>query len=413
MGEVFELELSGMAYGGAAVGRYQGRAIFVPYAIAGERVRAEVVEDRRRYANARLVEVLVPSPDRVQSPCPHFGPGPEGPCGGCQWQHIAYPAQLRFKQQVLAEQLRRIGGFADPPLRPPVPSPSPWAYRNQARFGVDQQGRLGYRALNSHRIVPIRECHILDPRLLELFQSLDLDLPGLKSLTLRVGTASGELMMVMETEGDEPPELETDLPVSVVLHLRDGTSAVLVGNSDIVEEVAGRAFHISAGSFFQVNTPLAEAMVERVLSCLALKGTETVLDAYSGVGLFTAHIAPHAARVIAIEADPAAVTDAEINLDEFSHIELYQAAVEDVLPTLEVTLDAAVLDPPRAGCAPAVLDALIRLGPPRLVYVSCDPSTLARDCQRLAAGGYRLAEVQLFDLFPQTYHIESISLLTR
>jgi len=413
MGEVFELELSGMAYGGAAVGRHQGRAIFVPYAIAGERIWAEIVEDRRRYAHARLVEVLAPSPDRVQPPCPHFGPGPAGPCGGCQWQHIAYPAQLRFKQEVLADQLRRIGGFADPPLQPPVPSPLPWAYRNQARFGVDREGRLGYRAFNSHRIVPIRECHILDPRLLELFQSLDLDLPGLKSLTLRVGTTSGELMMVMETEGDEPPALETDLPVSVVLYLRDGTSAVLVGNSDIVEEVAGRTFHISAGSFFQVNTPLAEAMVRRVLSHLALKGSETVLDAYSGVGLFTAHIAPRAARVIAIEADPAAVTDAEVNLDEFSHIELYQAAVEDVLPALEVTLDAAVLDPPRAGCAPAVLDALIRLGPPRLVYVSCDPSTLARDCQRLAAGGYRLAEVQLFDLFPQTYHIESISLLTR
>jgi 23S rRNA (uracil1939-C5)-methyltransferase len=407
-----ELQLTGMAYGGAAVGRHEGRAIFVPLAIAGERVRAEIVEDKGRYANARLVEVLTPSPDRVEPRCPHFGPGPEGPCGGCQWQHIAYLAQVRFKHEILADQLRRVGGFADPPLLPPVPSGSPWAYRNQTRFGVARgEGRLGYRAPNSQRIIPIRECHIIDERLLALYQDLDLELSGLKSLALRVGTATDELMMVLDTEGDEAPALETDLPISVALQFRNGTSATLVGTSDIVEEVNGRAFYISAGSFFQVNTPLAGAMVQQVLAHLDLKGDETVLDAYSGVGLFTAFIAPHAARVIAIESNASAVADAQINLDEFDNVALYQADVEDVLPTLDGVLDAAVLDPPRTGCAPGVLDALIRLRPARIVYISCDPSTLARDCKGAAAGGYHLAATQLFDVFPQTYHIESISLL--
>jgi 23S rRNA (uracil1939-C5)-methyltransferase len=411
MGQVIDLELTDMAYGGAAVGRHEGRVVFVPYAIAGERVRVEIVEEKKRYAQARFMEVLTPSPDRVQPPCPHFGPGPEGPCGGCQWQHIAYPAQVRFKQAILADQLRRIGGFSNPPLLPPVPSPSPWAYRNQARFGVSPDGRLGYRAMNSQRILPIRECHIIDPRLLALFQSLDLEPAGLNGVTLRVGTATEELMLVLEIAGDELPAVETDLPLSCVLQFEDGSSVVLVGEGDLVEEVAGRRFRVSAGSFFQVNTPLAEKLVERVLSYLALTGRETVLEAYSGVGLFTAFLAPHAARVIAIESDPSAVADAQVNLDEFNHIELYQAEAEEVLPMLGVALDAAVLDPPRTGCAPAVIDALIRLRPSRLVYVSCDPATLARDCRRLAAGGYRLAATQLVDMFPQTYHIESVSLL--
>lgn len=412
MGRVIELELTDMAYGGAAVGRYEGRVVFVPYAIAGERVRVEIVEEKKRYAQARLIDVLAPSPDRVQPPCPHFGPGPEGPCGGCQWQHIAYPAQVRFKQAILADQLQRIGGFSDPPLLSPVPSPSPWGYRNQARFGVSPDGQLGYRAMNSQRIIPIRECHIIDPRLLALFQALDLEPAGLEGVTLRLGTATEELMLVLEMAGDEVPALETDMPLSCVLLFRDGSSVVLVGEGDLVEEVAGRRFHISAGSFFQVNTHLAEKLVERVLSYLALTGCETVLEAYSGVGLFTAFLAPHAARVIAIESNPSAVADAQVNLDEFNHIELYQAEVEEVLPVLEMALDAAVLDPPRAGCAPAVIDALIRLRPPRIVYVSCDPATLARDCKRLAMGGYRLAATQLVDMFPQTYHIESVSLLT-
>ncbi|MER3544060.1 MAG: 23S rRNA (uracil(1939)-C(5))-methyltransferase RlmD [Chloroflexota bacterium] len=411
MGQVIDLELTDMAYGGAAVGRREGRVVFVPYAIAGERVRVEIVEEKKRYAQARLMEILTPSPDRVQPPCPHFGPGPEGPCGSCQWQHIAYPAQVRFKQAILADQLRRIGGFSDLSLLPPVPSPSPWAYRNQARFGVSPDGRLGYRAMNSQRILPIRECHIIDPRLLTLFQSLDLEPAGLNGVTLRVGTATDELMLVLEVAGDERPAVETDLPLSCVLQFEDGSSVVLVGEGDLMEEVAGRRFQVSAGSFFQVNTPLAEKLVERVLNYLALTGRETVLEAYSGVGLFTAFLAPQAARVIAIESNPSAVADAQINLDEFNHIELYQAEAEEVLPVLEVALDAAVLDPPRTGCAPAVMDALIRLRPSRLVYVSCDPATLARDCRRLAAGGYRLAATQLVDMFPQTYHIESVSLL--
>ena len=411
MGRVIELELTDMAYGGAAVGRHEGRVVFVPYAIAGERVRVEIVEEKKRYAQARFIEVLTPSPDRAQPPCPHFGPGPEGPCGGCQWQHIAYPAQVHLKQAILADQLRRIGGFSDLSLLPPVPSPSPWAYRNQARFGVGRDGRLGYRALNSQRLIPIRECHIIDPRLLALFQSLDLEPAGLNGVTLRVGTVTEELMLVLEVAGDELPAVETDLPLSCVLQFEDGSSVVLVGEGDWREEVAGRRFRVSAGSFFQVNTPLAEKLVERVLSTLALTGRETVLEAYSGVGLFTAFLAPHAARVIAMESNPSAVADAQINLDEFNHIELYQAEAEEVLPVLEVALDAAVLDPPRTGCAPAVIDALIRLRPSRLVYVSCDPATLARDCRRLAAGGYRLAATQLVDMFPQTYHIESVSLL--
>ena len=406
----FALQLTTIAHGGAALGRHEGRVIFVPYALPGETARVEITEDKGRYAFARLVEVLEPSPDRVAPPCPYFG---LTGCGGCQWQHAAYEAQLRFKAKIVADQLTRIGSIADPPVHPTLPDGSGWAYRNHAQFHPAPGGGLGFQGVSMGRprgVVTVDECPILHPLLSELYAALDFDLPGLLRLSLRAGTETGETMLIFEMEDDLPPSLESDLPVSCVLLLSDGLHANLIGNNHITEIVAGRAYRISAPSFFQVNTPQSAQLVRLVTEYLDLRGDETVLDGYCGVGLFTAHLAERAGLVIGVELAPTAVADLLENTAEFDNVEVIEGPVEAVLPDLDVPLDAAVVDPPRAGMDRFALDALVARQPARVVYVSCDPATLARDAKRLVRAGYRLVEVQPVDMFPQTYHVESVAL---
>ncbi|MFQ6101003.1 MAG: class I SAM-dependent RNA methyltransferase [Anaerolineae bacterium] len=421
--DAFALELTGIAHGGAALGRHEGRVIFVPYALPGETVRVEITEDKGRYAFARLAEVLKPSSDRIAPPCPYFGPTG---CGGCQWQHVGYQAQLRFKAEIVADQLTHIGKIAAPSVNPTAPDGSGWAYRNRAQFHPAPAGGLGFQAAasndacselalsevegQSRRVVAIDECLILHPLLADLYAALDLKLEGLVRLSLRAGTATGDRMLLFEMADDLPPSLESDLPVSCVLLLSDGRHANLIGNNHITEIVADRTYRISAPSFFQVNTPQAAQLVRQVLGYLDLQGSETVLDAYCGVGLFTTHLAERAGLVVGVELVPAAVADLLENTADLDNVEVIEGPVEAVLPDLDVLLNAAVVDPPRAGVDRFALDALVAHRPARLVYVSCDPATLARDARRLARAGYHLVEVQPVDVFPQTYHIESVAL---
>jgi len=426
--ETIIVQLTSIAHGGAALGRHEGRVIFVPYALPGETVRVEIADDRRGYAFARLVEVIEPSPGRVVPPCPYFGPLG---CGGCQWQHADYAAQLRFKAEIVADQLTRIGSIAGPPVRPTLPDSSGWAYRNHAQFHPAPGAGLGFQGASVGRprgrglraedeeqesgaegqaVVAVDECLILHPLLSDLYATLDLDLEDLVRLSLRAGAATGERMLIFEMADDMPPSLEIDVPVSCVLLLSDGTHANLIGHNHITEVVAGHVYRISAPSFFQVNTPQAAQLVRLVLEYLDLQGDETILDAYAGVGLFTVPLAGRAGLVVSVELAPAAVTDLLENTADVDNVEVIEGPVAAVLPDLDVPLDAAVVDPPRAGVDRFALDALIARHPAHLVYVSCDPATLARDTGRLTAAGYRLAEVQPVDMFPQTYHIESVAL---
>jgi 23S rRNA (uracil1939-C5)-methyltransferase len=405
--EGLTLHLTTIAHGGAALGRHEGRVIFVPYGLPGETVRAKITEDKERYAFARLVEVLEPSSDRIAPPCPHFGP--DG-CGGCQWQHIDYQAQLRFKADIVADQLTRIGKIAGPTVRPAIPDPSGWAYRNHAQFHPAPGGVLGFQRASGQGVIAVDECLILHPLLSDLYATLDLDLPGLLRLSLRAGTALGEQMVIFEMEDDLPPALESDLPVSCVLLLSAGRHANLIGRNHITEIVADRTYRISASSFFQVNTPQAAQLVRQVLEYLNLQGSETVLDAYCGVGLFTAHLAERAGLVVGVELAPTAVADLLENTTDLDNVEVIEGSIEAVLRDFDFPIDAAVVDPPRAGIDRFALDALVERRPARLAYVSCDPATLARDAKRLNAAGYRLVEVQPVDMFPQTYHIESVAL---
>ncbi|MBN2006116.1 MAG: 23S rRNA (uracil(1939)-C(5))-methyltransferase RlmD [Anaerolineae bacterium] len=410
MDDRFDLTLDAMAHGGEAIGRHNGRAIFVPYAIPGERVRVQIEDARERYARARLLEVLEPSPARVDPLCPFFG---AAACGGCQWQHIDTPVQPRIKGMVMLDQFRRIGKFEEPPVLEPIPDETGWEYRNHALFRVNEQGQLGFLAAHSHDVFPITECLILHPLVQNLFHSLDMAYPELEWLELRGGTATGELMALFQAREEEPPMLEVNFPLSIVQIRHDDAIAPLIGLDYITEVVGERAFRISATSFYQINSGQAANLVSVVLGALDLQGGEKVLDAYCGVGLFTAFLSAEAGLVTGIEAHPASIADARHNLADADNVVLLSGAVEDVLPSLEQSFDAAVVDPPRTGLDRMALDALVARDPQRIAYVSCDPATLARDCRRLVDQGYALQWVQPVDMFPQTYHIEAVALLSR
>ena len=407
MSETLELQLTAMAHGGSALGRHEGQVIFVPYSIPGERVRVEVVESHARWARARLLEVLEPSPQRVEPPCPYFGP--DG-CGGCHFQHIAYQAQAEYKQQVVADQLARLGGLRDVQVEDIIGAAEPWGYRNHVQFSIGPDARLGFLAADSHRVVGVDQCLLTDPLLDELWAALDMEWPQLCRLSLRCGSATGDRMAIFELDHYEDFDIEVDFPVSCVLLLADGEAVVLMGSAHLTEHVAGRDYRISAGSFFQVNTAGAEALVALVGEYLAPQGDETLLDLYCGVGLFGLALAGRVGHVVGIEEAGSAAADFRYNARDLAHVDLLVGKVEHLLPTLEEQVDLLVLDPPRAGAGNDVVAEIARLRPRRVVYVSCDVATLARDARLLSQAGFELAEVQPVDLFPQTYHIESVAL---
>lgn len=399
------LQLTTMANGGMALGRDgQKRPIFVPYAIPGEKVQVQLTEEKQHYARAELLHVLTPSPDRVEARCQHFGT-----CGGCHLQHMSYEAQLRAKQTIVHDQLQRIGGLGDIKVHPTLPNPTPWAYRHDVSFSPVPGGGLGFWSPKLGQVMPIEVCHIIHPRLLELQKDTDLDLPGLRKLTLRKGD-DDDLLAALEIDDVEEPELEADFPLSVAMVLPDETAVILVGDSYIVKTVKGRDFRVSAGCFFQPSLEAAALLVDSVLAYANLSGKEIVLEGYSGVGMLTAFLAQQAAEVVAVEVNPDAVADTAVNLDDLDNITLYEGTVEDTVPTLKTKPTVAVVNPPAAGLTAEALKAVTAQTPKRLVYVSSDVATLARDGKHLTKAGYKLAEIQPIDMTPQAFQIDTVSL---
>lgn len=406
--DLLTVRLEKLVYGGDALGRLpDGRAVFVPFGLPGEIVRVRAAQTKRGLVRAGLLEVLEPSPERITPKCRHFGV-----CGGCHYQHLSHPAQLQGKTDILRDQLVRIGKIPNPPVQSIIPSPLEWNYRNHVQFHLTPEGKLGYIGANGRSVVPITECHLPEARLNELWPNLEFD-PGLEleRVSLRVGM-DDEAMLVLESGDSQPPELELETDLSVV-HLTGDDLVVMAGEDAIHMSVKEHVFRVSAASFFQVNTVMAGEMVEHLLAHLPVSSSTTLLDVYCGVGLFSAFFAGRVGRLIGIEASPSACEDFSTNLDEFENVELYQAPAEAVLPGLDVLPDVVILDPPRAGLDKSMIEALLAKAPALIAYVSCDPSTLGRDAARLLAGGYQLIQVTPFDLFPQTYSIESISIFEK
>jgi 23S rRNA (uracil1939-C5)-methyltransferase len=412
--KIFDILLEKLTYGGDAMGRLDdGRAVFVPFGLPGEWARVRLTEEKRNFARGELVEILEASPQRIAPRCIHFGE-----CGGCHYQNLAYDDQLKAKNEILRDQLMRIGKIENPPVRDMVLSPSPWNYRNHVQFHLTGEGKLGYFRAVAPTVFAIKECHLPEGSINELWPQLEFEPEtGIERVSLRSG--SDELMLVLESESPEPPELEIEAGISIT-HVFEENTVVIAGNDHVTIRVLDRDFRVSAASFFQVNTAMAEKMVEHILSHLPVSPSSTLLDVYCGVGLFSAFLAPKCERVIGIESSPSACEDFAFNLDEFENVELYEGLAEEILPSLVGQLTPAfenptylIVDPPRAGLDKNVVDGILKLSPNVIVYVSCDPSTLGRDAARLLNGGYTLKQVTPFDLFPQTYHIESISVFER
>lgn len=406
--KIHEVTLTTLTYGGEAMGRLQdGRAVFMPFGLPGERVSVRLTDEKKNFARGEIVEILDASPDRIEAKCKHFGE-----CGGCHYQNLSYEKQLAAKTDVLIDQLKRIGKIENPPVKSMVASLNPWNYRNHVQFSLDRDGKLGFQKSNSNRVIPITECYMPEATINEFWSQLEFEPETeIERVSLRAGV-DNDLLMVLESESPEPPELEIEAGISIA-HVYEENTVVVAGNDHIVIHVLDRDFKVSAASFFQVNTAMAEKMVQHLLACLPVSQSATLLDVYCGVGLFSAFFAPKCGRVIGIESSESSCEDFAVNLDEFDNVELYEGFAEEILQHLEIQPDIVLVDPPRAGLDKQVIDGIFNLNPRMIAYVSCDPSTLARDATRLINAGYKLKEVTPFDLFPQTYHIESISLFEK
>lgn len=398
-----EIRIEKIIHGGDAMGYApDGRPVFVPYAAPGEWVRVELGESHKGFFRARLIEVMEPSADRVKPRCRYFGQ-----CGGCQFQHLGYACQVRAKEAVLREQLQRLGGIADVPLRPTLPSPSEWNYRNHIQCTPAEGNRLGFFRPATHSVLPVDECHLPEGKLLDLWKTLDWEsFPGLRQIGFRA--SDDDEMIVLEGDAGQLPEVSVESAVSAAWLDPQGGMVYLAGGP-LHYAILGRVFTVSAGSFFQVNTAQIPAMVKAVMELADPARNETVLDLYCGTGLFSAFLAERAARVIGIEESPLAAADFELNLDSFDTVELYAASAEAALEAIAEKPDLAVVDPPRSGLTARAMRALLHAAPPRIVMASCDMSTLARDARILSGAGYRLTAVVPIDMFPQTSHLETVS----
>jgi len=404
------LVLTQMAYNGYSIGRHDGKVIFVPYALPGERVEVEITEDRVNWARARLVNILDPSPLRVEPVCTHFGPGK---CGGCHWQHIEHNAQLDMKTRIVKEQVRRLGGILEDVVKPAVSAGTPWAYRNQVQLHGGEQG-WGYVKEDRSGIQPIKACPIMHRGLAEL-----LPVPfipdNIQKMILRTSPGTGERMVLVEAGAGFEEPLSAPQDVSLILYRGQRKPRLLAGRDHFFEIVGGRRFRVSARSFFQVNNQGLEKLVELVHKCAYPRAGETAVDLYSGVGLFALHMISAGIQILAVESDPSAAADLRFNCQDAGHkrIQVFDKTVKSALGKDIKSADIVICDPPRRGCGRDVIRKIVKLRPGRLVYVSCDPATLARDARYLAQEGYALSEVRPVDLFPQTYHIESVSLFKR
>ncbi|NHC46170.1 class I SAM-dependent RNA methyltransferase [Motilibacter sp. K478] len=410
-----------VAHGGHCVARHEGRVLFVRHAIPGERVLARVTDggEGSRFLRADAVRVIEASPDRVEQPCPYAKPGR---CGGCDWQHVALPAQRRLKADVVREQLRRLAGLDVPVEVEAVPGDSDGlGWRTRVRFAVDGEARLALRKHRSHELVQIDRCRIASPGVDEV---------GATARTWRgaaevevVASGAGDRAVLVAPAGRARPRLPGpgDLAegTSVAVETPEGAERVR-GRTWLRERAAGREWRVGAGGFWQVHPGAADTLVGAVMQGLRPQPGETVLDLYAGVGLFAGALAERVGpdgQVIAVEGDRRAVADARRNLHELPQARILDGAVDRVL-AVPARLgadraDVVVLDPPRVGARAKVVGQIAALAPRAVAYVACDPAALARDLALFAERGYVLESLRAFDMFPMTQHVECVAVLGR
>jgi 23S rRNA (uracil1939-C5)-methyltransferase len=458
-GELIELIITDLSDRGDGVGHYTGRAVFVPDTVPGDRIRVRLMLVKPKYAHGRLQGILESSPHRVL-PCCIVA----DKCGGCQWQHVDYEFQRTAKKNVVVQALERIGHFENPPVDDLLPTENPINYRNKSTYplGLSERKNLnrevkasqmhgkviaGYYQKGTHLIVNLNQCPIQDERMNQILEAVKEDIQkrdwpiydevvhrgNVRHFSVRVGRRTGEMLLTIVARdrntkglGEQADEWMRRFGlVGVCLNINNAkTNAIfgeetlcIAGRGYLNETFADLTFQIGSDTFFQVNTEQAENLLVAIEEMLELKGTETLLDAYCGVGTLALPLAKKVGKVVGIEIQDSAVEQARLNADlnGIQNTEFHVGTVAAVLPTLRgLKPHLVVLDPPRKGCEATVVDQLLAMKPEKILYMSCNPATLARDLQLFCAGGnYRLARVQPADFFPQTSHVETAALMVR
>jgi len=387
-GDRFELTLGEFGGDGEILATVEGVPAAVHGGLPGERVTVEVVRKYHDSLACRVVDVLDPSPDRRDPPCRYYGG-----CTGCQLQHVQYGRQLQIKRARVLDALRAYPALAGTSVLPTLPSPMQLRYRNHARFTVGRLGEVGFVNRHSRGFNRIDECLLMQDPINDVLARVQARLKGMTQFSVRASTATGDRLV-------QP-------------RLIDSGCGVDSGGSTYWEQIGDRRFRVAGSSFFQVNTAVARQLIDRVKAALALDGTQIVIDAYAGVGVFAAMLASSSKRVIGIEDSASAVDDARANTADLPNVEFVMGRTEALLPTMREA-DAVAMDPPRSGCQPVAIEALRALGPARVAMVSCEPDALARDLDLLCRDQLFAVEwIQPADMFPQTYHIECVASVVR
>ncbi|HCK78876.1 MAG TPA: tRNA/tmRNA/rRNA uracil-C5-methylase [Actinobacteria bacterium] len=402
VGELVQVEVGAVAHGGFCIARHDGRAVFVRHSLPGEEVIARITEGHQnsRFLRADAVEVVRASPDRVEAVCAAAGPGG---CGGCDWQHASLPAQRTLKAAVIREQLQRLAGVDWPVVVEEIADPPQGLnWRTRVRFAVDEQGRLGLRRHRSHEVIALQECPIAHP-----------DIAHSGVLTMQWPDAESVVAATSSTSAGESSN------VSVIAEYPGGEQHLVMGTGECTHHALGRVWHTAADGFWQVHPGAAEALAAAVVEAADVQVGDVVWDLYAGAGLFAGALAGLATSVLAVESDAGACADARGNLTDLGNVRVEHARVDRWVRSAiaeESTAqrpDIVVVDPPRKGAGKSVVQSLMKAGPRRVIYVACDPATLARDIALFAEGGYALSRLRAFDLFPMTHHVECVAVLAR
>jgi 23S rRNA (uracil1939-C5)-methyltransferase len=401
--------IDSMANGGSGIAKHEGKVIFIPYTLPGEILDAKIIREKGRVAFGQGVTLQDASADRVYPKCVHFG---LGKCGRCQWQHIEYTAQLLLKQDVLADQLERIGGFADADVQAVIPSRAEWEYLYQMAFKISTEGQIGLPSTDDGVLMVIENCEIIHPDLMALYESLEMDFMGMTMLKLQLGSDGSTMLILYVEDENDVPELAVDFPASVNAILPDGVPINLIGETHSRYTIGEQTFRVTAGCDFRPNIGQIAELSTLVSKVLNITKEDVVGDLYGGSGFFSAMLASQVKEMVLIESYPPAVHDARENCADLPNVKVIDGVVEDELYRLN-DFSAVILDPPSDGISLALVDALGDSTVKRIAYVSSDAAILARDCKRLVSKGYKLGKVYPIDLHPQTYYIDAVAVLER
>lgn len=442
----YEMTIDALGSAGEGIGRIDGFTVFVEGALPGEKIRVLLVKVKKSYGYGKLLEILEASPDRREPLCLVAKQ-----CGGCQLQHFSYGGELAYKTKLVQDALERIGGIRDARVQPAIGMDDPWRYRNKAQFPVGQGKEgcaIGFYAKRSHRIVDTEKCFLQNEcndeivRIArEFFNEFQIPLyeeethRGLvRHILTRIGKNSGEIMVCIVINGKKLPHSDVLAErlkkvagvVSIVLNINQEKTNVILGRKivtlwgkdTITDTIDGISFEISPLSFYQVNPVQTEVLYRKAVELAELKGDETVLDLYCGIGTISLFFARKAKKVFGVEIVPEAIADARKNAERngIANAAFAVGAAEEVIPRLYeeegIAADVVVVDPPRKGCEERLLETILQISPKKIVYVSCNPATLARDLAVLRQGGYEVRTVQPVDQFPRSVHVETVALLS-